>query len=89
MLGFYPAGKTPHLIKRCEVRQMDAVWLTVTEATDFLEHLFPAVGIAPVQENRRPARRKIAGDQPPVPVGRAGDENDLLVDGTHQSPLRS
>jgi hypothetical protein len=54
MLGFYPAGKTPHLIKRCEVRQMDAVWLTVTEATDFLEHLFPAVGIAPVQENRRP-----------------------------------
>src|SRR6266568_1621671 len=82
------AGETAHRLERREVGPVDAQPVVVRSLADLLGRARQPVRAAAVEQHGRTARGQVLRQRPAEPVGGAGDEDRLLVEGTHQ-PARA
>ena len=76
-------GQPPHLGQRGEVGEIDAEAVVPGGLLDLAERRLPARRIAAVEQHRRPPGGQLPCDGLAEPIGRAGDENDLVGNGSH------
>ena len=77
------AGETAHRLERREVGPVDAQPVVARSLADLLGRARQPVRAAAVEQHGRTARGQVLRQRPAEPVGGAGDEDRLLVEGTH------
>jgi len=87
VIGADALGQAAHFLKRIEVRAVVAELVVAGLARDLRQRSLTALLASAVQQQCGPLAGELGGDGLAEPVGRAGDEDGLLVDGLDQSFL--
>ena len=83
MLTRHLLRKRAHFVERREIGAQPVKLLVAGARADLVDRRAPSRIVAAVDQQRRALGRELRRERAPEPVGRAGDQNRLLGDGSH------